>query len=129
MAQGRGSASTNSSLVGVALIVLFLVVHLEIANAAVYTVGDSNGWTFNMVNWPKGKRFRAGDVLVFKYNPSIHNVVTVNRIGYNSCKTPRGARVLSTGNDRVTLAKGQNFFICNFVGHCESGMKIALNAL
>ncbi|KAK9167216.1 hypothetical protein Scep_002407 [Stephania cephalantha] len=129
MAQGRGSASSNSALVGVSLIVLFLVVHLEIANAAVYTVGDSTGWTFNMVNWPTGKRFRAGDVLVFKYNPSIHNVVTVDRNGYNSCKTPRGARVLKTGNDRVRLAKGQNFFICNFVGHCESGMKIALNAL
>ncbi|KAK9096303.1 hypothetical protein Sjap_021800 [Stephania japonica] len=127
MAQGRGSANT-SALVGVAL-VLFLVVHLEIANAAVYTVGDSAGWTFNMANWPKGKRFRAGDVLVFKYNPSIHNVVMLNRNGYNSCTTPRGARVLKTGNDRVRLAKGQNFFICNFVGHCQSGMKIAVNAL
>jgi hypothetical protein len=24
--------------------------------------------------------------------------------------------------------KGQNFFICSFAGHCQSGMKIAVNA-
>jgi len=36
---------------------------LEHVHAATYTVGDSSGWTFNTDTWPKGKRFRAGDVL------------------------------------------------------------------
>ncbi|KAL3834152.1 hypothetical protein ACJIZ3_008888 [Penstemon smallii] len=33
-----------------------------------------------------------------------------------------------TGKDQIKLAKGQNFFICNFSGHCGSGMKIAITA-
>ncbi|RZS18217.1 hypothetical protein BHM03_00050451 [Ensete ventricosum] len=60
MAQGRGSASDVVAL-GIALLCLLLL--CEIGEAAVYTVGDSKGWTFNTVGWSKGKRFRAGDVL------------------------------------------------------------------
>ncbi|WOL06591.1 basic blue protein [Canna indica] len=121
--QGRGSAR----IVGAALLVCLLL-HCETAAAAVYTVGDSKGWTFNTVGWPRGKRFRAGDVLVFKYSPSAHNVVAVNGPGYRGCTTPRGSRVYKSGNDRITLRKGKNFFICNFVGHCQAGMKIGVTA-
>ncbi|KAJ4767328.1 Cupredoxin superfamily protein [Rhynchospora pubera] len=125
MAKGSGSA-IPASVIGLAL--LCLLIQSEIAHAAVYTVGDGKGWTLNAVNWPNGKHFKAGDVLVFKYNSAAHNVVPVNAAGYNSCKTPRGARVLKTGNDRVKLARGKNYFICNFPGHCEAGMKIAVTA-
>ncbi|KAG1334887.1 basic blue protein [Cocos nucifera] len=123
MAQGRGSA------VALGLALLCLLIHSEIAESATYTVGDSNGWTFNTDSWPRGKRFRAGDVLVFTYNPSAHNVVAVNRGGYNGCTTPRGSKVFRSGNDRITLSKGTNYFICNFAGHCQSGMKIAVTAV
>ncbi|KAF5180763.1 Basic blue protein [Thalictrum thalictroides] len=126
MVQGRGSAS---SVVTIAVALLVLLVHTEIAHAAVYQVGGSGGWTFKTVGWPNGKKFRAGDVLVFKYNPSFHNVVAVDRNSYNTCKTPRGARVYKSGNDAIRLAKGQNSFICNFTGHCEAAMKITVNAV
>ncbi|XP_057751873.1 basic blue protein [Arachis stenosperma] len=119
-AVGRGSA------IMVALVLCFMVV--EMADAATYTVGDAAGWTFNTVGWPRGKRFRAGDTLVFSYNPRAHNVVAVNRGGYDSCRTPRGAKVYRSGKDQIRLVRGQNYFICNFPGHCESGMKIAVNA-
>lgn len=66
--------------------------------------------------------------IVFKYSRGAHNVIRVNANSYNRCQTPKGARVLTSGNDRVTLTKGMNYFICNFPGHCESGMKIAINA-
>ncbi|OMO70730.1 Plastocyanin-like protein [Corchorus olitorius] len=128
MAQGRGSAS-QAKLSSAAILLLCFLVCLEIVDAATYTVGDSGGWTFNMVSWPKGKRFRAGDVLVFNYDATIHNVVAVNRGGYTGCTTPAGAKVYSSGKDQVKLAKGLNFFICNTAGHCESGMKIAINAV
>ncbi|OVA07002.1 Plastocyanin-like [Macleaya cordata] len=130
MAMGRGSA--GGALTTTVLSVLLLCVLLlqsEMAHAVTYTVGGTGGWTFNTVNWPKGKRFRAGGVLVFKYNSSFHNVVRVNGVGYKTCKTPMGAQVFKTGSDRIKLVKGQNFFICNFVGHCESGMKLAINAV
>nr|2CBP_A Chain A, CUCUMBER BASIC PROTEIN [Cucumis sativus] len=96
---------------------------------AVYVVGGSGGWTFNTESWPKGKRFRAGDILLFNYNPSMHNVVVVNQGGFSTCNTPAGAKVYTSGRDQIKLPKGQSYFICNFPGHCQSGMKIAVNAL
>ncbi|RDX95652.1 Basic blue protein, partial [Mucuna pruriens] len=116
MGLGRGSAMV--------LLLCFLVLHSEMVRAATYTVGGTGGWTFNTVGWPSGKRFRA----VFNYNPAIHNVVVVNKAGYNTCKTPIGAKVYRSGKDQIKIVKGQNYFICNYVGHCESGMKIAINA-
>lgn len=68
-------------------------------------------------------------VVVFNYNPSFHNVVVVDSGGYNSCKTPAGATTYTSGKDHLTLSKGQNFFICNFPGHCEGNMKIAVTAV
>ncbi|XP_059630300.1 basic blue protein-like [Cornus florida] len=125
MSQGRGSAGPAMFIV-VAL--LCLVVQFEAVHGATFIVGGSGGWTFNLSNWPNGKRFRAGDILVFNYNPTFHNVVAVNRGGYSGCSTPAGAKVFQTGKDRIRLDKGQNYFICNFPGHCQSGMKIAVNA-
>jgi hypothetical protein len=65
---------------------------------------------------------------VFKYIPRVHNVVAVNKAGYDKCITPRGSKVYRSGKDQIRLVRGQNYFICNFVGHCQSGMKIAINA-
>ncbi|PIA28516.1 hypothetical protein AQUCO_06900054v1 [Aquilegia coerulea] len=125
MVQGRGSAM---QIVTIAVTLLVLLVHSEIADAATFTVGDAGGWTFNSASWAKGKKFRAGDVLVFKYDPSVHNVVAVDQKSYNSCKTPTGAKVFKSGNDQIKLAKGQNSFVCSFISHCEAGMKITVNA-
>ncbi|XP_058735780.1 basic blue protein-like [Vicia villosa] len=120
MALGRGSA--------LVLLLCFFVLNSELAHAVTYTVGGKGGWTFNTVGWPNGKRFRAGDTLVFNYSPSAHNVVAVNKAAYDGCSTPRGAKVYRSGKDQIRLARGQNYFICNFPGHCQSGMKIAVNA-
>lgn len=120
---GRGSA-----VAAVALLCMLLL-HFDMAQAATYTVGGPGGWTFNVANWTKGKRFRAGDTLVFNYSPSLHNVVAVNKAGYNACATPRGSRVFKSGKDQIKLVKGQNFFICSFISHCQGGMKIAVTAV
>ncbi|KAF8030837.1 hypothetical protein BT93_D0126 [Corymbia citriodora subsp. variegata] len=128
MSQGRGSASRAAAAAALTLVLIYLLAQAEHAQAATYSVGGSSGWTFNMVNWPKGKSFRAGDTLMFKYDRTLHNVVALNKGGYDSCRTPAGAKVYSSGNDRIKLAKGLNYFICNFPGHCESAMKIAVNA-
>lgn len=68
------------------------------------------------------------DIGVFNYSTAAHNVVAVNKAGYSSCTSPRGAKVYTSGKDQIKLVKGQNFFICSFAGHCQSGMKIAVNA-
>lgn len=119
---GRGSAAVATVLL------CMLVLDFGMAQAATYTVGGSAGWSFNVASWTKGKRFKAGDTLVFNYSPSVHNVVAVNKAGYDACSTPRGSRVFKSGKDQIKLVKGQNFFICSITGHCKGGMKIAVTA-
>ncbi|XP_052194541.1 basic blue protein [Diospyros lotus] len=127
MSLGRGSAmGTAAAVLGLGL--LFLMLSCEVAQAATYTVGDAGGWAFNMVGWPNGKSFKAGDTLVFNYDPKAHNVVAVDKAGYDSCNAPPGSKVYSSGQDQIMLKKGQNFFICSFPGHCQAAMKIAVAA-
>ncbi|KZV21172.1 hypothetical protein F511_24736 [Dorcoceras hygrometricum] len=121
MAEGRGSAVILAA-------VMVAVFSSGVAEAATYVVGDTGGWNFFVSGWPQGKRFVAGDVLVFNYNPNFHNLVTVDGAGYKGCTTPPGAKVYQSGRDRIRLVKGQNYFICSIPGHCDAQMKIAVNA-
>ncbi|MGI4370260.1 hypothetical protein ACR2V4_27080, partial [Klebsiella pneumoniae] len=124
MSQGRGSAVMAAA----AVLCLLMVLNSEVAQAATYKVGGAGGWAFNVAGWPKGKNFKAGDVLLFSYTKGAHNVVVVNKAGYDSCKAPSNAKVYSSGKDQIKLVKGKNFFICTFPGHCASAMKIAVTA-
>lgn len=158
MAQGRGSASARRAIVGAMAFAAACCCFVVIADAGTtYYVGDSNGWSFSSPSWPNGKHFRAGDTLgtspvdavlhlagcmlgtenghafpsvaaVFRYIPWIHNVVAVDEDGYNGCTTPPGSRTYTSGADRVTLARGDNFFICTRFGHCNLGMKLVVYA-
>ncbi|KAL2470652.1 Basic blue protein [Abeliophyllum distichum] len=101
---------------------------LDAADAAVFTVGDSSGWDFSVGNWTDGKHFKAGDVLVFNYDPSLHNVVAVDLNGYNRCSASAKSRTYTSGKDRIMLSKGNHYFICSYPGHCDGGMKIAISA-
>ncbi|XP_048573182.1 chemocyanin-like [Triticum urartu] len=123
MARGSGGATAV-----LALVLLCVLLHGDFAESKVYTVGDRAGWALSSGGWPRGKRFRAGDVLLFKYGRGAHNVVAVNAAGYKSCSAARGGRTYNSGSDRVTLARGTNYFICSVPGHCQAGMKMAVTA-
>ncbi|KAF3332449.1 chemocyanin-like protein [Carex littledalei] len=107
---------------------LCLLIQSYTNSAAVFTVGDGSGWSFGADSWPAGKSFRSGDVLEFNYNPAFHNVVAVDASGYNNCQMSAGSRVYNSGNDRITIGGGTNYFICSFAGHCDGGMRIAITA-
>ncbi|CAI9294300.1 unnamed protein product [Lactuca saligna] len=125
MAKGRGSAMVAAVVLSLMLVAL----HCQVAHAATYVVGGRSGWTFGLSNWPRGKNFKAGDILVFNYKIGVHNVVAVNKAGYTGCSnTPRNAKVYSSGKDQIRLVKGLNNFICTFPGHCDGGMKIQVMA-
>ncbi|KAM3279267.1 hypothetical protein ACQJBY_046531 [Aegilops geniculata] len=94
-----------------------------------WTVGDNKGWSFGVSGWESGKHIQSGDVLVFKYNPSMHNVVQVGEGDYNSCRVSGPSRTYTSGNDHIQLSRGgKAFFICSLPGHCHQGMKIAVTA-
>ncbi|XP_047079411.1 basic blue protein-like [Lolium rigidum] len=115
----------------IGVVVLRLMLALCFATTLVcgqrdWTVGEGGGWTFGVAGWENGKPFSAGDALVFKYNPGMHNVVEVDEAGYNSCTAGAGARTYTSGNDNIRLSGGKTFYICSFPGHCQGGMKIAV---
>lgn len=55
----RGAAAMGT----VMLCLVLLLQQPEVGSAAIHTVGDDLGWTFNVSSWPIGKTFQAGDVL------------------------------------------------------------------
>ncbi|MFS7985845.1 putative Blue (type 1) copper binding protein [Helianthus anomalus] len=125
MAKGRGSAMVTMAV----LCLIAAALQCELAQATTYAVGGSGGWTFNVSGWEKGKKFKAGDVLVFNYQKGAHNVVAVNKAGYVGCSTTRrNAKVYTSGKDQIRLVKGLNSFICSLPGHCGAGMKIQISA-
>ncbi|CAM0945948.1 unnamed protein product [Alopecurus aequalis] len=122
----RRSMSSSIGAVVLGLMLALCCATTLVSGATEWIVGDGPGWTFGVAGWENGKAFSAGDVLVFKYNPNMHNVVEVDEAGYSSCKAAAGANAHTSGNDKITLSSGKAFFICSFPGHCEGGMKIAV---
>ncbi|EOA37394.1 hypothetical protein CARUB_v10011266mg [Capsella rubella] len=97
-----------------------------------YFVGGQDGWdpVILMDTWARGKTFYAGDILVFKYDDQRSNVVVVNRIGYETCTANEGAVEYSSGNDRIQLHYGYNYFIGTYTPEdCSTGLKMAIKAL
>ncbi|OAY80239.1 Chemocyanin [Ananas comosus] len=127
MAMGRGSVNL------VLLSFLFIMICAPRRTLAdTHVVGGSQGWGFSVSydNWAGGKSFATGDTLVFKYQAGLHNVVPVDAAGYRSCKasSSEASRAATTGDDKFTLKKGSNYFICSIPGHCAAGMKIQVLA-
>nr|CAB3467752.1 unnamed protein product [Digitaria exilis] len=135
--RGRGSASSNGGALAVASVALLCAAAAILAPATpaeagtTYLVGDAAGWTHNVDygQWLAGKTFHAGDMLVFKYNATYHEVAWVSKGGYRHCVvSPQGGRapVYRTGYDTVRLPSGTHYFICGSPGHCQAGMKLAV---
>ncbi|TKY50414.1 Basic blue protein [Spatholobus suberectus] len=122
MAKGRGTSATI-------LLFCMMVFYFEMVHAHTYVVGDEDGWTLDVGDWPDGKSFKVGDVLEFNYSPSSHNVVVVDEVGYNSCNASASSKTYHSGNDHIQLVHGSNYFICTFLEHCVDGMNIVVNAV
>ncbi|KAM7253724.1 hypothetical protein ACFE04_031406 [Oxalis oulophora] len=104
-----------------------MVALFEASLAAVNNVGDSSGWSLGVdyANWASSKTFHVGDVLAFKYNPSMHSVLEVTQNAFNSCDTSSPISAHKTGSDSITLDKpGHHYFICGTPGHCGGGQKV-----
>ncbi|XP_021761125.1 mavicyanin-like [Chenopodium quinoa] len=122
------------NLAAVLATVLQLVMLPVTANAAVYKVGDSAGWTtisnIDYKKWAATKEFHLSDVIVFQYNPQFHNVMQVSHAAYRACNASSPIATHTTGNDTITITKhGHYFFLCGVPGHCQSGQKVDIHVL
>ncbi|XP_044984313.1 basic blue protein-like [Hordeum vulgare subsp. vulgare] len=125
-------ASRQVTLGAMAVVVAVATLLPATASAASYTVGDGSGWDIGIDYhaWASGKKFRVGDTLEFLYSlgEAEHNVVLVDAQSFAACTVPSNAPTLTTGDDTVSLTQaGQWFFICGIEGHCQDGMKLAVN--
>lgn len=106
----------------------------DVSGGVNYTVGDINGWTIPAngasayTTWASGKSFKVGDVLVFNFAFTTHNVEEVTKAKYDSCNSASPIATFSKPPVRITLNKtGTHYFICGFSGHCSAGQKLSIN--
>ncbi|KAF5740190.1 putative Blue copper protein precursor [Tripterygium wilfordii] len=110
----------------IVLLVWCMVVPISVAT--VYTVGDTSGWVLGVdySTWTSDKTFTVGDKLVFNYGGG-HTVDEVSSSDYSSCTLGNSITTDSSGATTITLNKaGTHYFICGAMGHCGSGMKLAV---
>ncbi|KAI3978604.1 hypothetical protein MKX01_015779 [Papaver californicum] len=96
-----------------------------------YIVGDAEGWAVNVNydSWVSGKTFTVGDSLVFNSGP-MHTVDEVSETDYDSCANDNSITSDSSGASTISLTtSGTHYFICGAMGHCDSGMKLAVNVV
>lgn len=63
---------------------------------------------------------------VFNFATGSHDVVVVDKSGYDGCSTSNAANTINSGPATVTLTSGTHYYICGFTGHCSGGMKLAV---
>ncbi|KAF5937941.1 hypothetical protein HYC85_025447 [Camellia sinensis] len=72
--------------------------------------------------WAKGKEFRVGDKLVFKYTIGLHNLYQVNEDAYKNCIIPQ------YGDTIVLESLGPEYFVCGVGLHCKKGgQRLSIN--
>ncbi|PIA44864.1 hypothetical protein AQUCO_01700440v1 [Aquilegia coerulea] len=122
-------AFVNKSVV---FFMLLAVLHVSMATATVYKVGDSAGWTVvkenkdYYKNWAASKTFKVGDEIVFEYDAKAHDVIEVTKEDYNTCTVSKSPlHKFKTGNDTIPITvPGHFFYICSVQGHCHAGQKV-----
>ncbi|RDX93222.1 hypothetical protein CR513_24546, partial [Mucuna pruriens] len=95
------------------------------AKGEIYIVGWDDFFDCN--NWCDGKEFHVGDVLVFNYESSHHNVLQVDSTAYENCTKDSYTHRFNSGNDSVVLKEGGAWFLCGVEDHCENGQKLQVN--
>ncbi|KAH6772766.1 hypothetical protein C2S52_004415 [Perilla frutescens var. hirtella] len=111
------------------ILLLFVMLVCGFCNGEVYKIGDAAGWAIigNMDynKWASSKTFQVGDIFIFEYNPSYHNVLQVSRTDFHTCDATAPIATYTTGNDTIVIrSPGHYYYICGFVGHCQAGQKV-----
>ncbi|XP_059442029.1 blue copper protein 1a-like [Corylus avellana] len=86
--------------------------------ATEFVVGDDKGWTINFdyQSWTQGKEFHFSSI----DREGAHNVLKVNSTSFQQCTAPAGTKVLTSGNDVITLTTPKRqWYICGVAKHCE----------
>ncbi|XP_055819555.1 lamin-like protein [Solanum dulcamara] len=111
--------------------VFFLVVTATVAttvSATDHIVGANKGWNagINYTLWSNHQTFYVGDFISFRYQKTQHNVLQVNKIGYNNCTIEGALGNWSSGKDFILLNKSKRYYFICGIGGCSNGMKVSV---
>ncbi|XP_052190887.1 blue copper protein-like isoform X2 [Diospyros lotus] len=101
---------------GIVNLLMMVVCSAVPSLATVYAVGDLTGWTMGVdySAWTTGKTFMLGDTLV-------------SRSDYKTCTVGNSITTDNSGSTTIALkTAGTHYYICGVIGHCGSGMKLAV---
>ncbi|CAN8318505.1 unnamed protein product [Cochlearia groenlandica] len=121
----------NSMSKMAATTLLLVLAIVPAAMAVTFTVGGTDQWASNVdyTEWVKGKTFRVGDSLEFKYGQT-HAVDVVNKAAYDACDSSAPLENHSDGDTTIDLkTTGDKYYICPTPGHCLNGMKLKVTVL
>ncbi|XP_019188432.1 PREDICTED: uclacyanin-3-like [Ipomoea nil] len=110
-------------------VLLFLLLASPAAFAKDHIVGGDGGWSQSgdYTTWAASETFTVGDSLVFNYGGS-HGVDEVSKDDYDNCNAGNALRSFTDGKTTIKLSKaGPMYFMCPSFGHCQTGMKLAIN--
>ncbi|KAJ1287867.1 hypothetical protein BS78_02G043500, partial [Paspalum vaginatum] len=101
------------------------------ASATQWMVGNGGGWGpfLNQSGWADGKTFRVGDSLGFRVQSGAHTVAQVGEEDFAACNLDGNLLGFwDSGSDVVQLDQpGKMWFICTKPGHCDYGVKLAVD--
>ncbi|PON54735.1 Blue (type 1) copper protein, binding site [Trema orientale] len=103
------------------------------AVATTFFVGDSTNWVIPSSpnfysNWAANKTFKIGDILVFNFVSTQHNVAEVTKANYDACNGASPISIQTSSPVNITLQKaGEHYYICTVGSHCSAGQKLDIN--
>ncbi|KAL3352025.1 hypothetical protein AABB24_020225 [Solanum stoloniferum] len=115
-----------------ALHVFFLIVTTTIVATTVsatdHIVGANKGWNpgINYTIWSNNQTFYVGDFISFRYQKAQHNVLQVDKVGYNNCTIEGALGNWSSGKDFILLDKSKRYYFICGIGGCSNGMKVSV---
>ncbi|BBN02370.1 hypothetical protein MPTK1_2g14780 [Marchantia polymorpha subsp. ruderalis] len=109
------------------------------AEAVTHIVGGATGpgWTFQANDltfydtWASKESFNVGDVLVFNFNSTLHDVLEVSTDDLKTCTTPASPiqRNLTSNGSLTISTSGTHAYICGVPQHCTFGMKMTITTV
>eukprot|EP00252_Welwitschia_mirabilis_P023195 TRINITY_DN6509_c0_g1_i1.p1 TRINITY_DN6509_c0_g1~~TRINITY_DN6509_c0_g1_i1.p1 ORF type:complete len:166 (+),score=17.19 TRINITY_DN6509_c0_g1_i1:400-897(+) len=113
--------------VSVAVFLLLIAMAFDVS-AMDHIVGGNRGWNpnINYTQWVKNQTFIVGDWISFRYQKDQHNVLQVNKTGYDNCTTDSVIGNWSSGKDFIELNESKRYYFIDGKGFCYNGMKITL---
>ncbi|KAJ8539240.1 hypothetical protein K7X08_013492 [Anisodus acutangulus] len=112
----------------VLLLLLVIAATATTVSAIDHIVGANKGWTpgVNYTLWSNNQTFHADDFISFRYQKTEHNVLQVNKMGYDSCTIEGALGNWSSGKDFIKLDRSKRYYFICGIGGCSNGMKVSV---